>query len=113
MGAWLDYRDRCEICGRFVRQCAPGVSWRQEWSYDMGGTTAKGAIIRNGEPERKYEMEVARIHEFRAGSGLPVRVPVVDMIEIGAGGGSIAEIDERGLIRVGPRSAGASPGPAC
>ena len=82
-------------------------------SFDMGGTTAKGAIIRDGEPERSYEIEVARIHEFRAGSGLPVRVPVVDMIEIGAGGGSIAEIDERGLIRVGPRSAGAVPGPAC
>ena len=82
-------------------------------SFDMGGTTAKGAIIRNGEPERSYEIEVARVHEFRAGSGLPVRVPVVDMIEIGAGGGSIAEIDERGLIRVGPRSAGAVPGPAC
>jgi len=86
---------------------------RDVLSYDMGGTTAKGAIIRDGEPERIYEIEVARIHEFRAGSGLPVRVPAVDMIEIGAGGGSIAEIDERGLIRVGPRSAGAAPGPAC
>ena len=58
-------------------------------------------------------MEVARVHEFRQGSGLPVRIPVIDMIEIGAGGGSIAEIDERGLLRVGPRSAGADPGPAC
>jgi N-methylhydantoinase A len=79
----------------------------------MGGTTAKGAIVRGGQPERSYEIEVARVHEFRAGSGLPVRVPVIEMIEIGAGGGSIAELDQRGLIRVGPRSAGASPGPAC
>ena len=82
-------------------------------SFDMGGTTAKGAIVRNGEPRRVYEIEIARIHESRKGSGLPVRVPVIDMIEIGAGGGSIAEVDDRNLIRVGPRSAGASPGPAC
>jgi N-methylhydantoinase A len=82
-------------------------------SFDMGGTTAKGALVRGGEPVKKYAMEVARIHEFRRGSGLPVRIPVIDMIEIGAGGGSIAEVDERGLLRVGPRSAGAVPGPAC
>jgi N-methylhydantoinase A len=82
-------------------------------SFDMGGTTAKGALVRNGKPLKKYELEVARMHEFKAGSGLPARAPVVDMIEIGAGGGSIASIDERGLIRVGPTSAGASPGPAC
>ena len=82
-------------------------------SFDMGGTTAKGAIVRRGEPRRVYEIEIARVHESRKGSGLPVRVPVIDMIEIGAGGGSIAEIDDRNLIRVGPRSAGASPGPAC
>jgi len=82
-------------------------------SFDMGGTTAKGALVRNGKPLKKYELEVARIHEFKAGSGLPARAPVVDMIEIGAGGGSIAWIDERGLIRVGPKSASAAPGPAC
>jgi N-methylhydantoinase A len=58
-------------------------------------------------------MEVARIHEFQKGSGLPVKIPVIDMIEIGSGGGSIAELDERGTLRVGPRSAGAHPGPAC
>ena len=58
-------------------------------------------------------MEVARVHEFRQGSGLAIRIPAIDMIEIGAGGGSIAEIDDRGLLRVGPRSAGADPGPAC
>jgi len=82
-------------------------------SFDMGGTTAKGALVRNGQAVKKYAMEVARVHEFRQGSGLPVRIPVIDMIEIGAGGGSIAEVDERGLLRVGPRSAGAMPGPAC
>jgi N-methylhydantoinase A len=82
-------------------------------SFDMGGTTAKGALIRNHLPLKKYDMEVARVHEFKRGSGLPVKIPVIDMIEIGAGGGSIAEVDERGLIRVGPRSAGADPGPAC
>ena len=82
-------------------------------SFDMGGTTAKGAIVRDGTLHKRYDLEVARVHEFKAGSGLPVRIPVVDMIEIGAGGGGIAEIDERGVIRVGPRSAGADPGPAC
>jgi len=82
-------------------------------AFDMGGTTAKGAIIRNGQPERRYEIEVARVHEFRGGSGLPVRIPVLDMIEIGAGGGSLAGADDRQLLRVGPRSAGADPGPAC
>ena len=82
-------------------------------SFDMGGTTAKGAIVRGGQPRKAYELEVARVHEFKAGSGLPAKVPVIDMIEIGAGGGSIAEVDDRGLIRVGPRSAGARPGPAC
>ena len=82
-------------------------------SFDMGGTTAKGALIRGHMPLKKYDMEVARVHEYKRGSGLPVKIPVIDMIEIGAGGGSIAEVDERGLIRVGPRSAGADPGPAC
>ena len=82
-------------------------------SFDMGGTTAKGALIRDGRPLRRYEFEVARAHEFRQGSGLPLRIPVIDMIEIGAGGGSIAEVDDRNLLAVGPRSAGADPGPAC
>ncbi len=82
-------------------------------SFDMGGTTAKGALIHDHAPLRKYEMEVARVHEFKRGSGLPVKIPTIDMIEIGAGGGSIADVDPRGLIRVGPRSAGADPGPAC
>lgn len=82
-------------------------------SFDMGGTTAKGALVREGAAIKVYGHEVARQHEFKAGSGLPVRSPVIDMIEIGAGGGSIAEVDTRGTIKVGPRSAGADPGPAC
>ena len=82
-------------------------------SFDRGGTTAKGALIRDGQPLRDYELEVARVHGFKAGSGLPLRIPVIDMIEIGAGGGSIASVDERRLLAVGPLSAGADPGPAC
>ena len=82
-------------------------------SFDMGGTTAKGALIRGGRAIKEYTQEVARVHGFKAGSGLPVRAPVIDMIEIGAGGGSIAQVDVRGTISVGPRSAGADPGPAC
>ncbi len=82
-------------------------------SFDMGGTTAKGALIRRFAPLKQYDLEVGRVHEFKRGSGLPAKLPVIDMIEIGAGGGSLARVDERGLIRVGPRSAGADPGPAC
>jgi N-methylhydantoinase A len=82
-------------------------------SFDMGGTTAKGALVTGFRPIKQYDMEVARLHDFKRGSGLPVKVPVIDMVEIGSGGGSLAEVDERGLIRVGPRSAGADPGPAC
>ena len=82
-------------------------------SFDMGGTTAKGCIVLDHEPRKRYSLEVARVHEFKPGSGLPVRGPFIDMVEIGAGGGSIAEVDARGPDRVGPRSAGADPGPAC
>ncbi len=82
-------------------------------SFDMGGTTAKGCLIHEGRPLKRYELEVGRVHEFKKGSGLPAKIPVIDMIEIGAGGGSLAAIDERGTVRVGPRSAGARPGPAC
>ena len=82
-------------------------------SYDTGGTTSKGCLILDGKLPKAYELETARVHEFKKGSGLTVKTPVADMIEIGAGGGSIAEIDERGLLRVGPQSAGADPGPAC
>ena len=82
-------------------------------SFDMGGTTAKGCMIRDHAPLKRYEFEVARVHEFKRGSGLPVKIPVLDMIEIGSGGGSLAQIDDRGVLGVGPRSAGADPGPAC
>ena len=82
-------------------------------SFDLGGTTAKGALIRNGRPLKNDSMEVARCYQHRRGSGLTLKLPVIDMTEIGAGGGSIAAIDERQLLRVGPYSAGAVPGPAC
>jgi len=82
-------------------------------SFDMGGTTAKTCIIQNGDPVRVNEFEVGRIYRFKKGSGLPVKIPVIEMIEIGAGGGSIATIGPLGLLKVGPESAGADPGPAC
>jgi N-methylhydantoinase A len=82
-------------------------------SFDMGGTTAKGCMIRDHTPLKRYDFEVARVHEFKRGSGLPVKIPVLDMIEIGSGGGSLAALDDRGMLAVGPRSAGADPGPAC
>jgi N-methylhydantoinase A len=82
-------------------------------SFDMGGTTAKICVIDEGQPMVTTEFEVARVYRFKKGSGLPVKVPVIEMIEIGAGGGSIARIDQLGLLKVGPDSAGADPGPAC
>jgi len=82
-------------------------------SFDMGGTTAKTCIIQNGNPLRVNEFEVGRVYRFKKGSGLPVKIPVIEMIEIGAGGGSIASIGPLGLLKVGPESAGADPGPAC
>jgi N-methylhydantoinase A len=82
-------------------------------SFDMGGTTAKACVIDGGEPLVAREFEVARADRFKKGSGLPIRVPVIELIEIGAGGGSIAWIDRLGLLKVGPESAGADPGPAC
>jgi N-methylhydantoinase A len=82
-------------------------------SFDMGGTTAKLCAVARGQPLTVNEFEVDRVYRFRKGSGLPIRVPVIDMIEIGAGGGSIARVDSLGLLKVGPDSAGADPGPAC
>jgi N-methylhydantoinase A len=82
-------------------------------SFDMGGTTAKACVIDGGAPLVAREFEVARADRFKKGSGLPIRVPVIEMIEIGAGGGSIARVDRMGLLKVGPDSAGADPGPAC
>ena len=80
-------------------------------SFDMGGTTAKACLIEHGEPLIAPDFEVDRKYRFKKGSGLPVKVPVIEMIEIGAGGGSIARIDGLGLLTVGPDSAGADPGP--
>jgi N-methylhydantoinase A len=82
-------------------------------SFDMGGTTAKFAVIDRGEPLLAHGFEVDRRYRFKKGSGLPINLPVIEMIEIGAGGGSIARIDALGLLKVGPDSAGADPGPAC
>ncbi len=82
-------------------------------SFDMGGTTAKICLIEQGEPKTASTFEVARTYRFKKGSGMPVSTPVVEMVEIGAGGGSIASVDALGRIQVGPRSAGSEPGPAC
>jgi N-methylhydantoinase A len=82
-------------------------------AFDMGGTTAKASMIRNLQPEITNHFEAAREKRFKKGSGLPVRIPVIDMIEIGAGGGSIAYINHLGLLTVGPESASSTPGPAC
>ncbi len=86
---------------------------RRVMAFDMGGTTAKICLIDDGEPQITREFEVARVWRFKRGSGLPLLVPVVELIEIGAGGGSIAHIDRMGLPKVGPESAGSDPGPAC
>lgn len=82
-------------------------------SFDMGGTTAKVCLIDDFAPQTARTFEVARVGRFRKGSGLPLRIPVIEMVEIGAGGGSLAHIDALGRIAVGPESAGADPGPAC
>ena len=82
-------------------------------SFDMGGTTAKICLIDAYKPQTSRTFEVARVGRFRKGSGLPLRIPVIEMVEIGAGGGSLAHVDSMGRIGVGPESAGADPGPAC
>ncbi|MGD0103771.1 MAG: hydantoinase/oxoprolinase family protein, partial [Rhodopila sp.] len=82
-------------------------------SFDMGGTTAKICLIDHYKPQTARAFEVARVGRFRKGSGLPLRIPVIEMVEIGAGGGSTAHVDTMGRIAVGPESAGADPGPAC
>ena len=82
-------------------------------SFDMGGTTAKACIIEQRQPLVSGTFEVDRIYRFKAGSGLPVLIPSIDMIEIGAGGGSIAAVGDLGLLKVGPKSAGSEPGPVC
>ena len=82
-------------------------------SFDMGGTTAKSCLVSNGRPEITLEFETARVQRFKKGSGFPVKLPIIDMMEIGAGGGSIARVDDTGLLKIGPESSGAVPGPAC
>ncbi|MCB5197689.1 hydantoinase/oxoprolinase family protein [Loktanella sp. TSTF-M6] len=82
-------------------------------SFDMGGTTAKICLIRDQIPKTARVFEVARTYRFKKGSGMPISIPVIDMVEIGAGGGSLAHVDALRQIRVGPESAGSEPGPAC
>ncbi len=82
-------------------------------SFDMGGTTAKACLIVDGTPLIAPEFEVDRQYQFKKGSGLPVKIPVIEMIEVGTGGGSIASVDAMKRLRVGPQSAGSEPGPAC
>ena len=82
-------------------------------SFDMGGTTAKACLIHDYAPQVITEFEVARMYRFKKGSGLPLHIPVVDLIEIGAGGGSIAHVDQLDLLKIGPDSAGSDPGPVC
>lgn len=92
---------------------AQDAGWTAAISFDMGGTTAKTALVEGGSPRTVTSFEVARLQRFTRGSGIPIQTPAVDLIEIGAGGGSIAWIDDLGLIKVGPLSAGSEPGPAC
>lgn len=82
-------------------------------SYDMGGTTAKICLIQDQRPQTARTFEVARTYRFKKGSGMPISIPVIEMVEIGAGGGSLAHVDDLRQIRVGPESAGSEPGPAC
>src|SRR5262249_55990980 len=86
---------------------APGVL-----AFDMGGTTAKLSLVDDGEPLTAYSFEAARQRRFIEGSGLPIRISTIELIEIGAGGGGIAAVAEIGLLKDGPRSAGSQPGPA-
>jgi N-methylhydantoinase A len=96
-----------------ARHIAEECGFRDVVSFDMGGTTAKICLIDDLQPQYSRSFEVARQYRFLKGSGLPIRVPVVEMVEIGAGGGSIAEVDTLSRIQVGPESAGSEPGPAC
>ena len=96
-----------------ARHVAARGGYDRAISFDMGGTTAKITLIDDYTPQQSRHFEIARAYRFAKGSGFPVRIPVIDMVEIGAGGGSIARIDSLRRIVVGPDSAGASPGPAC
>ena len=97
----------------FAADVARRYGLQKVLSFDMGGTTAKICLIRHGAPKTARVFEVARSYRFKKGSGMPISIPVIDMVEIGAGGGSLAHVDALGQIRVGPESAGSEPGPAC
>lgn len=97
----------------FAADIAKRFGIDQVLSYDMGGTTAKVCLIDDFKPQTARTFEVARTYRFCKGSGMPISIPVIEMIEIGAGGGSIASVDAMGRIQVGPESAGSEPGPAC
>jgi N-methylhydantoinase A len=97
----------------FAAHIADGHGLARVLSFDMGGTTAKICLIRDKTPKTSRVFEVARTYRFKKGSGMPISVPVIDMVEIGAGGGSLAHVDVMRQIRVGPESAGSDPGPAC
>jgi N-methylhydantoinase A len=96
-----------------ARNIAARGGYDRALSFDMGGTTAKITLIDDFTPQQSRHFEVARAYRFAKGSGIPVRIPVIDMVEIGAGGGSIARVDTLRRIVVGPDSAGSDPGPAC
>ena len=96
-----------------ARNVAAECGLTQVLSFDMGGTTAKICLIDDFRPQLSRSFEVARMQRFLKGSGLPLRIPVIEMVEIGAGGGSLAAVDTLGRITVGPESAGSEPGPAC
>ena len=97
----------------FAAHIAAGYGLDKVLSFDMGGTTAKICLIKNQAPKTSRVFEVARAYRFKKGSGMPISIPVIDMVEIGAGGGSLAHVDSMHQIRVGPESAGSEPGPAC
>ncbi|MBP1884105.1 hydantoinase/oxoprolinase family protein [Sinorhizobium mexicanum] len=97
----------------FAAHIASSYGLDQVLSYDMGGTTAKICLIEKQSPKTSKTFEVARTWRFKKGSGMPISIPVIEMVEIGAGGGSIATVDSMRQIRVGPHSAGSEPGPAC
>lgn len=97
----------------FAAHIAARYGLNKVLSFDMGGTTAKICLIKNQTPKTSRVFEVARTYRFKKGSGMPISIPVIDMVEIGAGGGSLAHVDAMRQIRVGPESAGSEPGPAC
>ena len=97
----------------FAAHIAAQYGLNKVLSFDMGGTTAKICLIKNQTPKTSRVFEVARTYRFKKGSGMPISIPVIDMVEIGAGGGSLAHVDSMRQIRVGPESAGSEPGPAC